>query len=184
MATKRRTAVVQEDEVEDGTPYDEDPWEDDWDWEWPVYDYRLRCPRVGDPFDLLKGDLRTTAPVCRAARRGCLCSHDVLVASQLLGEPDLARVHIPGHGHDNACEPRCPEPEHGSDRRVTGACCCGCEHVASLIRPAFPKHCVSLPASAVFRETRPAGPTASQVPGGPQGRSRAQQRPEEIVRRV
>ena len=35
IATKRRTAVVQEDEVEDGTPYDEDPWEDDWDWEWP-----------------------------------------------------------------------------------------------------------------------------------------------------
>src|ERR1700678_1216612 len=24
-----------EDEVEDVPPYDEDPWEDDWDWEWP-----------------------------------------------------------------------------------------------------------------------------------------------------
>ena len=24
-----------EDKVEDVPPYDEDPWDDDWDWEWP-----------------------------------------------------------------------------------------------------------------------------------------------------
>jgi len=56
-----------------------------------------------------------------------------LTIEELLGEPDLARVHIPGHGHHNAREPSGSQPEQGGDRRVTGTGCCGCEHVVSLI---------------------------------------------------
>jgi hypothetical protein len=62
-----------------------------------------------------------------------LPGHDELPAGQLLGEPDLACVHAPGHGHDDAGEPRRPQPEQGGDRGMTGTGCYGCEHVVSLI---------------------------------------------------
>jgi hypothetical protein len=63
--------------------------------------------------------------------RAWFSGHDELAAGQLLGEPDLARVHTPGHGHHSASEPCCAEPEQGSDRGVTGTSCYGCEHVIS-----------------------------------------------------
>src|ERR1700683_3924254 len=47
---------------------------------------------------------------------------------RLLGEPDLARVHAPGHGHHRARDPGGAEPQQARDRGVASTGCDGCEH--------------------------------------------------------
>ena len=58
-----------------------------------------------------------------AAQRVGLAGHQELPAGQQLGEPDLACVHAPGHGHHDTGQPGRPQPQQPGDQRMAGACC-------------------------------------------------------------
>jgi hypothetical protein len=68
---------------------------------------------------------------------GRLPGQDELASDQHLGEPNLAGVHAPGHGHHRPAESRGPKPEQGGDGGLAGTSgsSSGGEHVVSLIGP-------------------------------------------------
>jgi hypothetical protein len=81
------------------------------------------------------------------ARHARFGGHGELAAGQLLGQPDLAHMHTPGHSHHDSGQPHSAEPEHRGDYGVSGTGCYGCEHVFSPDRggrrisiPGRPEH--------------------------------------------
>ncbi len=65
------------------------------------------------------------------SRSAWLREHQELAAGQMLGEPDLADVHGPGHGHHGPGEPGRAQAQQGGDRWMTGVGGEGCVHVPS-----------------------------------------------------
>ena len=65
--------------------------------------------------------LGTGMPVVRVLRRLGVPGHDELAAGQLLGQPDLARLHAPGHGDHRPREPGGPEAEQAGDYGLANA---------------------------------------------------------------
>jgi hypothetical protein len=73
-------------------------------------------------------------PVIRQARaRGRVQArrHGGLTAGQQFRQPELAHVHVPGHGHHHAGEARGHQPEEGGDHRVPHAGGYGSNHGVS-----------------------------------------------------
>jgi hypothetical protein len=93
--------------------------------------------RLQGLLDSSEGRLGTGVTVERLVWCGRLPGQDELASDQHLGEPDLAGVHAPGHGHHRPAESHGPEPEQGGDGGL--ACASGSssggEHFVSLIGP-------------------------------------------------
>ena len=55
-------------------------------------------------------------------------------AGQQFGQPELADVHAPRHGHDRARQARCAQPEQRGDHGMPRTGGDGCNHGVSPVR--------------------------------------------------